>query len=337
MGESEQLTQREELKNWLGRLSYILHRSDELHENLNGIRGQYRYADHLQIWKRPQFFANTARCVSWVFLVLLVVLFIAVANGSLLAAMYMLFTIGPWTIGFYIGLQKLFHHAFRRILVAKHDGSTKGVKDYSRLKACEEEHFVSLAIVSHLVPFLLAWTLLGLLIFLGSKNPTTPMLITVLLFLFGNLVLGVLISAIMLVVHNAKVKRHNASEDAATNSREAHNEQVHGLEKAVVDEINSLVGEYRDNYQGKFPAAYLLANAVAHMWQLVDNYRASTLQEVVNVYEGDMHRQRIENQNQAMLNNQLRMLNNQERIVAEQRYTRWAVTSAIALTRTRRA
>ena len=335
MGESEQLTQREELKNWLGRLSYILHRSDELHENLNSIRGQYRYADYSQIWKRPQFIANTARCVSWVFLVLLVVLFIAVANGSLLAAMYMLFTIGPWTIGFYIGLQKLFHHAFRRILVAKHDGSTKGVKDYSRLKACEKEHFVSLAIVSHLVPFLLAWTLLGLLIFLGSKNPTTSMLITVLLFLLGNLVLGVLISAIMLVVHNAKVKRHNASEDAATNSREAHNEQVHEREKAVVDEINSLVGEYRDNYQGKFPAAYLLANAVAYMWQLVDNYRASTLQEVINVYEGDMHRQRIESQNRAMLNNQLRMLNNQERIIAEQRYTRWAVTSEIA--RNRRA
>lgn len=330
MGESEQLTQREELKNWLGRLSYILHRSDELHENLNSIRGQYRYADYSQIWKRPQFIANTARCVSWVFLVLLVVLFIAVANGSLLAAMYMLFTIGPWTIGFYIGLQKLFHHAFRRILVAKHDGSTKGVKDYSRLKACEKEHFVSLAIVSHLVPFLLAWTLLGLLIYLSSKH----VLIT-LLFLLGNLVLGVLISAIMLVVHNAKVKHHNASEDAATNSREAHNEQVHELEKAVVDEINSLVGEYRDNYQGKFPAAYLLANAVAYMWQLVDNYRASTLQEVINVYEGDMHRQRIESQNRAMLNNQLRMLNNQERIIAEQRYTRWAVTSEIA--RNRRA
>lgn len=330
MGESEQLTQREELKNWLGRLSYILHRSDELHENLNSIRGQYRYADYSQIWKRPQFIANTARCVSWVFLVLLVVLFIAVANGSLLAAMYMLFTIGPWTIGFYIGLQKLFHHAFRRILVAKHDGSTKGVKDYSRLKACEKEHFVSLAIVSHLVPFLLAWTLLGLLIYLSSKH----VLIT-LLFLLGNLVLGVLISAIMLVVHNAKVKRHNASEDAATKSREAHNEQVHELEKAVVDEINSLVGEYRDNYQGKFPAAYLLANAVAYMWQLVDNYRASTLQEVINVYEGDMHRQRIESQNRAMLNNQLRMLNNQERIIAEQRYTRWAVTSEIA--RNRRA
>lgn len=334
MGESEQLTQREELKNWLGRLSYILHRSDELHENLNGIRGQYRYADYLQIWKRPQFIANTARCVSWVFLVLLVVLFIAVANGSLLAAMYMLFTIGPWTIGFYIGLQKLFHHAFRRILVAKHDGSTKGVKDYARLKACEKEHFVSLTIVSHLVPFLLAWTLLGLLISFGSKNPTMLMLIT-LLWLLGNLVVAALISAIMLVVHNVKAKRHNAREDAATNSREAHNEQVHEFEKAVVDEINSLVGEYRDNYQGKFPAAYLLANAVAYMWQLVDNYRASTLQEAVNVYEGDMHRQRIESQNRAMLNNQLRMLNNQERIIAEQRYTRWAVTSEIA--RNRRA
>lgn len=335
MGESEQLTQREELKNWLGRLSYILHRSDDLHETLKGIREQYRYADYWQIWKLPQFFANTARCASWVFMVFIVVIFVGVAKGSLLAAMYMIVVIGPCTIGLYFGIHKLSRHAARRILAAKHDGSTKGVKDYSRLKACEKEHFVSLAIVSHLVPFLLAWTLLGLLIFLGSKNPTTPMLITVLLFLLGNLVLGVLISAIMLVVHNAKVKRHNASEDSATNSREAHNEQVHELEKAVVDEINSLVGEYRDNYQGKFPAAYLLANAVAYMWQLVDNYRASTLQEVINVYEGDMHRQRIESQNRAMLNNQLRMLNNQERIIAEQRYTRWAVTSEIA--RNRRA
>ena len=335
MGESEQLTQREELKNWLGRLSYILRRSDELHESLKAIREQYRYADYWQVWKLPQFFANTARCASWVFVVFLVVVFAEVAKGSLVAAVYMIVMIGPWTIGLYFGIHKLSRHAARRILVAKQAGSIKGGKDYARLKACEEEHFVSLAIVSHLMPFLLAWTLLGLLITLGSKTPTTSMLITILLFLLGNLVLGVLISAIMLVVHNAKVKRHNASEDAATNSREAHNEQVHELEKAVVDEINSLVGEYRDNYQGKFPAAYLLANAVAYMWQLVDNYRASTLQEAVNVYEGDMHRQRIESQNRAMLNNQLRMLNNQERIIAEQRYTRWAVTSEIA--RNRRA
>ena len=182
MGESEQLTQREELKNWLGRLSYILHRSDELHENLNGIRGQYRYADHLQIWKRPQFFANRPavfRGCSWYSLWYFLLRLPMEVFWRLCICF---FTIGPWTIGFYIGLQKLFHHAFRRILVAKHDGSTKGVKDYSRLKACEEEHFVSLAIVSHLVPFLLSWTLLGLLIFLGSKNPTTSMLITVLLF-----------------------------------------------------------------------------------------------------------------------------------------------------------
>ena len=55
MGESEQLTQREELKNWLGRLSYILRRSDELHESLKAIREQYRYADYWQVWKLPQF------------------------------------------------------------------------------------------------------------------------------------------------------------------------------------------------------------------------------------------------------------------------------------------
>ena len=92
------------------------------------------------------------------------------------------------------------------------------------------------------------------------------MLLT-LLWLFGNLVVAALITAIMLVVHNVKAKRHNAREEAATDAREVHNEQIHEREKVVVDEINSQVGEYRDNYQGKVPAAYLLANAVAHMWQ----------------------------------------------------------------------
>lgn len=65
MGESEQLTQREELKNWLGRLSYILHRSDELHENLKGIREQYRYADYWQIWKLPNFLPILPALLRW--------------------------------------------------------------------------------------------------------------------------------------------------------------------------------------------------------------------------------------------------------------------------------
>ena len=107
MGESEQLTQREELKNWLGRLSYILRRSDELHESLKAIREQYRYADYWQVWKLPQFFANTARCASWVFVVFLVVVFAEVAKGSLVAAVYMIVMIGPWTIGLYFGIHKL--------------------------------------------------------------------------------------------------------------------------------------------------------------------------------------------------------------------------------------
>lgn len=97
-------------------------------------------------------------------MVFIVVLFVEVAKGSLLAAMYMIFTIGPCTIGLYFGIHKLSHHAARRILIAKQGGSAKGVKDYARLKACEKEHFVSLTIVSNLVPLLLAWTLLGLLI-----------------------------------------------------------------------------------------------------------------------------------------------------------------------------
>ena len=64
MGQVE-TTQREELRDWLGRLSYILRSSDQLHQKLGYVRKQYKQPDYWQPWKLAQFLANTIK-YSWI-------------------------------------------------------------------------------------------------------------------------------------------------------------------------------------------------------------------------------------------------------------------------------
>ena len=54
MGQVE-TTQREELRDWLGRLSYILRSSDQLQQKLGYVRKQYKQPDYWQPWKLAQF------------------------------------------------------------------------------------------------------------------------------------------------------------------------------------------------------------------------------------------------------------------------------------------
>ena len=72
MGQVE-TTQREELRDWLGRLSYILRSSDHLHQKLGHVRKQYKQPDYWQPWKLAQFLANTIRYSGFALLLLFAV------------------------------------------------------------------------------------------------------------------------------------------------------------------------------------------------------------------------------------------------------------------------
>ena len=188
--------------------------------------------------------------------------------------------------------------------------SSEALERQERMRIRGKERLVLPMAVGHLVPFLLLWLMMAG----ASTNGPTVANETLMLaiWLFVNLLVGAVASVVTLLLHNRKVEAHNMAETADTEARNLHNQRVYDSEKELVDEINTLVGEFTDTYLGNFPAAYLSPGVVDYMWQLVTNHRASTLQEAINVYEADARQQQLADQQRAILDRQNQILAQQQ-------------------------
>lgn len=311
MGQVE-TTQREELRDWLGRLSYILRSSDHLHQKLGYVRKQYKQPDYWQPWKLAQFLANTIKYSGFALLLLFAVvsisLFIADSKQSGAAKSLVNVAVLIILILLYCGVYKLTYFVTERVLVKKL--SSEALERQERMRIRGKERLVLPMAVGHLVPFLLLWLMMAG----ASTNEPTVANETLMLaiWLFVNLLVGAVASVVTLLLHNRKVEAHNMAETAGAEARNLHNQRVYDSEKELVDEINTLVGEFTDTYLGNFPAAYLRPGVVDYMWQLVTNYRASTLQEAINVYEADARQQQLADQQRAILDRQNQILAQQQ-------------------------
>lgn len=311
MGQVE-TTQREELRDWLGRLSYILRSSDHLHQKLGYVRKQYKQPDYWQPWKLAQFLANTIKYSGFalllLFAVVLISLFIADSKQSGAAKSLVNVAVLIILILLYYGVYKLTYFVTERVLVKKL--SSEALERQERMRIRGKERLVLPMAVGHLVPFLLLWLMMAG----ASTNEPTVANETLMLaiWLFVNLLVGAVASVVTLLLHNRKVEAHNMAETAGAEARNLHNQRVYDSEKELVDEINTLVGEFTDTYLGNFPAAYLRPRVVDYMWQLVTNYRASTLQEAINVYEADARQQQLADQQRAILDRQNQILAQQQ-------------------------
>ena len=311
MGQVE-TTQREELRDWLGRLSYILRSSDHLHQKLGHVRKQYKQPDYWQPWKLAQFLANTIKYSGFalllLFAVVLIPLFIADSKQSGAAKSLVNVAVLIILILLYYGVYKLTYFVTERVLVKKL--SSEALERQERMRIRGKERLVLPMAVGHLVPFLLLWLMMAG----ASTNEPTVANETLMLaiWLFVNLLVGAVASVVTLPLHNRKVEAHNMAETAGAEARNLHNQRVYDSEKELVDEINTLVGEFTDTYLGNFPAAYLRPGVVDYMWQLVTNYRASTLQEAINVYEADARQQQLADQQRAILDRQNQILAQQQ-------------------------
>lgn len=122
MGQVE-TTQREELRDWLGRLSYILRSSDHLHQKLGYVRKQYKQPDYWQPWKLAQFLANTIKYSGFalllLFAVVLISLFIADSKQSGAAKSLVNVAVLIILILLYYGVYKLTYFVTERVLVKK--------------------------------------------------------------------------------------------------------------------------------------------------------------------------------------------------------------------------
>lgn len=312
MGQVE-TTQREELRDWLGRLSYILRSSDHLHQKLGYVRKQYKQPDYWQPWKLAQFLANTIKYSGFALLLLFAVVsiplvFIADSKQSGAAKSLVNVAVLIILILLYYGVYKLTYFVTERVLVKKL--SSEALERQERMRIRGKERLVLPMAVGHLVPFLLLWLMMAG----ASTNEPTVANETLMLaiWLFVNLLVGAVASVVTLLLHNRKVEAHNMAETAGAEARNLHNQRVYDSEKELVDEINTLVGEFTDTYLGNFPAAYLRPGVVDYMWQLVTNYRASTLQEAINVYEADARQQQLADQQRAILDRQNQILAQQQ-------------------------
>lgn len=313
MGQIE-TTQREELRDWLGRLSYILRSSDQLHQKLGYVRKQYKQPDYWQPWKLAQFLANTIKYSGFalllLFAVVLIPLFIADSKQSGAAKSLVNVAVLIILILLYYGVYKLAYFVTERVLVKKLGSGSEALERQERMRIRGKERLVLPMAVGHLVPFLLLWLMMAG----ASTNGPTVANETLMLaiWLFVNLLVGAVASVVTLLLHNHKVRTHNAAETADAEARNLHNQRVYDSEKELVDEINALVGEFTDTYLGNFPAAYLRPGVVDYMWQLVTNHRASTLQEAINVYEADARQQQLADQQRAILDRQNQILAQQQ-------------------------
>jgi hypothetical protein len=305
-------TQREELRDWLGRLSYILRSSDHLHQKLGYVRKQYKQPDYWQPWKLAQFLANTIKYSGFalllLFAVVLIPLFIADSKQSGAAKSLVNVAVLIILILLYYGVYKLTYFVTERVLVKKL--SSEALERQERMRIRGKERLVLPMAVGHLVPFLLLWLMMAG----ASTNGPTVANETLMLAigLFVNLLVGAVASVVTLLLHNRKVEAHNMAETADAEARNLHNQRVYDSEKELVDEINTLVGEFTDTYLGNFPAAYLRPGVVDYMWQLVTNHRASTLAEAINVYEADARQQQLADQQRAILDRQNQILAQQQ-------------------------
>ena len=313
MGQVE-TTQREELRDWLGRLSYILRSSDQLHQKLGYVRKQYKQPDYWQPWKLAQFLANTIKYSGFalllLFAVVLIPLFIADSKQSGAAKSLVNVAVLIILILLYYGVYKLAYFVTERVLVKKLGSGSEALERQERMRIRGKERLVLPVAMGHLMPFLLLWLMMAG----ASTNGPTVANETLMLaiWLLVNLVVGAVASVVTLLLHNHKVRTHNAAETAGAEARNLHNQRVYDSEKELVDEINTLVGEFTDTYLGNFPAAYLRPGVVDYMWQLVTNHRASTLQEAINVYEADARQQQLADQQRAILDRQNQILAQQQ-------------------------
>ena len=312
MGQVE-TTQREELRDWLGRLSYILRSSDHLHQKLGYVRKQYKQPDYWQPWKLAQFLANTIRYSGFALLLLFAVVsiplvFIADDKQSGAAKSLVNVAVLIILILLYYGVCKLAYFVTERVLVKKL--GSEALERQERMRIRGKERLVLPVAMGHLVPFLLLWLMMAGVSTNGPTVANETLMLAI--WLFVNLLVGAVASVVVLPLHNRKVEAHNAAETAGAEARNLHNQRVYDSEKELVDEINTLVREFTDTYLGNFPAAYLRPGVVDYMWQLVTNYRASTLQEAINVYEADARQQQLADQQRAILDRQNQILAQQQ-------------------------
>ncbi|MGN0484793.1 MAG: hypothetical protein ACI4HI_14700 [Lachnospiraceae bacterium] len=101
---------------------------------------------------------------------------------------------------------------------------------------------------------------------------------------------------------------------------EQQNAQIQNQLAVFQKEIDTVCADYARNCSSWYPKDYSYMEAVDFFIHCIENYRAETLKEAINLYEEELHRRRVEEAHKEMIHTQHSMTRNQEQMIQQQDY-----------------
>lgn len=137
-----------------------------------------------------------------------------------------------------------------------------------------------------------AISIIGSLVVLSGLLPDVGILSLLIYPLWPAVGIGIPIVWKKVIVPRGNVQRRQGNREVAARMREA---------TAGVDaELNEAGRVYATRFAANFPEAYAYSDAVAYCAKSVRDHRADTVGQAINLYETELHQQRLE-QTQAQL------------------------------------
>lgn len=103
---------------------------------------------------------------------------------------------------------------------------------------------------------------------------------------------------------NQKIEEQNKITEQQNNQILVNNERLKIEEQNTLNELQQLQNIYRERISPWYPIDYCSIEAVEFLYNAINNYRADSLKEAINLYETTLHQQRVENNQQQALRQQ---------------------------------
>lgn len=121
------------------------------------------------------------------------------------------------------------------------------------------------------------------------------------------ILIGIIVGLVVAFVSRKRTASFNVRAEESNRVAMEANAVIEQNALAISQRMNELSRALQNEYIGVFPNQYFDEGIVNYLFTLVDNYRATTLPEAINLFEEEQHRMRMERGQQQIIEEQQRM------------------------------
>lgn len=127
-------------------------------------------------------------------------------------------------------------------------------------------------------------------------------------FMLGDIFVGIGFLLFLVLPHYLVFNHFNKKINKRINEENkkivARNEQLKIQEQSILTELQQIQIIYRESIGQWYPENYCSLDAAEFFYNVINNYRADSIKEAINLYETHMHQQRVENNQQQAIKQQ---------------------------------